>query len=301
MNYFVIICVITIFFVTPYVFAQDVPSWVKNSAGWWADGSIGDEDFVKGIEYLINEKIIQVDTNLKNDNKSNEIPSWIKNNAGWWTDGSISDEDFLNGIQYLVSNGIISVTVQYEDEKLIIGGFDLSNAGPFEGKSDALYTIIMFSDHQCEKCVLWLSHEKKIITENLIDSGIVKFFVVDYPMLGEDSVSAAEATYCAQDQGKYFEYLDLLNEKYAGVQNGWASIDALVGYSQGLHLNFEKFDNCLFWDQQALRVDFNKKVALSHGVTGTPTFFVIGPDGQSKKIMGPQPPMIFENVIKEMN
>ena len=208
--------------------------------------------------------------------------------------GQIDNSDFLNGIQYLVSNDIISVGSHDEYDKKLIGSFDLSNAGPFEGKDDASYTIIMFSDHQCEKCVHWLSHEKKIITENLIELGIAKFVVVDYPMLGEDSMSAAEATYCAQDQGKYFEYLDLLNKRYAGVQNGWASIDALIGYSKGLNLNFEKFDNCLFWDQQALRVDFNKKVALSHGVTGTPTFFI-----GDQKVVGPKPFKTFEKIIKE--
>ena len=232
-----------------------------------------------------------------------EVPPWIKNSAGWWADGSIGDEDFLNGIQYLVSNGIISVKINQDasQDKLFIGSFDLSNAGPFEGDANALYTIIMFSDHQCEKCVKWLTHEKEVVDEKLIDSGIAKFFVLDYPMLGEDSVSAAEATYCALEQGKYFEYNDILNKKFAGVQNGWASLNALLGYAKGLDLNHDEFDDCLFWDQQALRVDFNKKVALAHGVVGTPTFFVVGPDGEMEKIAGSQPPMIFEAVIKEMN
>jgi len=42
------------------VLSQQIPSWVKNNAGWWADGSIGDEDFVKAIQYLINSGIIKV-------------------------------------------------------------------------------------------------------------------------------------------------------------------------------------------------------------------------------------------------
>ncbi|WP_420544553.1 DsbA family protein [Nitrosopumilus sp.] len=301
MNYFVIFLGLLVVLSSQSVFAEEVPSWIKNSAGWWADGSIGDADFLNGIQYLVNEKVIFVDSSLLTEKKSEEIPPWIKNSAGWWADGSIGDADFLNGIQYLVSNGIISVESKKESEKLIIGGFDLSNAGPFEGNSDAAFTIIMFSDHQCEKCVNWLIHEKKVLNEKLIESGTVKFFILDYPMLGEDSVSAAEASYCALEQGKYFEYLSILYREYSGVQNGWASTDALMEYAKGLDLNFDEFDSCLFWDQQALRVDFNKKVALSHGVVGTPTFFVIGPNGEMEKIAGPQPPMIFEAVIKEMS
>jgi len=301
-NYFTIVMGLILIFSIQGASAQEIPLWIKNSAQWWSEDSITDADFVKGIEFLVNEKIIQVDTNSLEYKKSEKIPTWVKNNAGWWADGTIGDVDFLNGIKYLISNGIISVNLNQNtsDEKLVIGGFDLSNAGPFEGNKDAPYTIIMFSDHQCGKCVNWLSHEKEIVDEKLINSGMAKFFLLDYPMLGEDSVSAAEASYCALEQGNYFEYLDVLNKKYAGVQNGWASMDALVSYARGLDLNFEEFDDCLFWEQQALRVDYNKKVALSHGVVSTPTFFVVGPDNQIKKITGSQPPMIFEAVIKEM-
>jgi len=39
---------------------QGIPSWVKNNAGWWADGAITDDDFVKGIQYLVGQGIIQV-------------------------------------------------------------------------------------------------------------------------------------------------------------------------------------------------------------------------------------------------
>ena len=292
-----------IIFSAQSVFAQDLPSWIKNSAGWWANDAIGDADFVKGIEYLVNEKIIHVDTKILNEEKTNEIPSWIKNSAGWWADGTIEDADFLNGIQYLVSNGIISVKIPQTESigQSMIGGFDLSNSGPFEGKSDTPFTIIMFSDHQCEKCVKWLVHEKKVIDEKFIDSGIAKFFILDYPLLGEDSVSAAEASYCAEEQGKYFEYMDILTKNYAGVQNGWANVDALTAYSKGIGLDFDEFENCLFWDKQSLRVDFNRNVAIENGVVGTPTFFIISPDEKIEKISGSQPAMVFEAVIKEMS
>ena len=85
----------------------EIPSWIKNNAGWWAEGIIDDEAFVNGIQFLINEKIIQVSSTSQEPAKNNEIPSWIKNNAGWWAEGIIDDEAFVNGIQYLVEQGII--------------------------------------------------------------------------------------------------------------------------------------------------------------------------------------------------
>ena len=87
-----------------------IPTWIKNNAGWWADGQIDDEAFISGIQYLIKEKIIQIpETESSEGDGSQEIPAWIKNNADWWAQGLISDDDFVKGIQYLVEQGIIEV------------------------------------------------------------------------------------------------------------------------------------------------------------------------------------------------
>ena len=77
-----------------------IPSWIKNNAGWWADNKINDNDFISGIEYLIENKIVKVNTHVNKENFIDVIPSWIKNNAGWWSSGKISDNDFLTGIEW---------------------------------------------------------------------------------------------------------------------------------------------------------------------------------------------------------
>jgi len=88
-----------------------VPGWIKNNAKWWADGTIGDNDFTSGIQFLIKEDIILIPETTASSftGDSEGIPTWIKNNAGWWADGQISEKDFLNGIEYLVKVGIIRV------------------------------------------------------------------------------------------------------------------------------------------------------------------------------------------------
>jgi len=86
--------------------AQEVPSWIKNNAGWWCEKSITDDDFLKGIEYLIAQKIIRVDAQ-RDTSAQRGIPDWVRGNACWWSDGSIADGDFINGIAYLVQNGVI--------------------------------------------------------------------------------------------------------------------------------------------------------------------------------------------------
>jgi hypothetical protein len=86
-----------------------VPVWIKNNAGWWADGSIDDASFVQGIQFLVKEKIIEI-SESSSSQKDDQIPSWVKNNAGWWAIGQISESDFLSGINHLVKTGIISVS-----------------------------------------------------------------------------------------------------------------------------------------------------------------------------------------------
>jgi hypothetical protein len=88
----------------------NIPNWIRNNAKWWADGTIGDADFVSGIQFLIKEGILRIPpTETGKQSGSNQIPAWVKNNAKWWADGTITDSDFIKGIQFLVSQGIIRV------------------------------------------------------------------------------------------------------------------------------------------------------------------------------------------------
>jgi len=87
-----------------------IPSWIKNNAGWWANGQIEDSDFIKGLEYLIQHDIMRIPPTQKSDEAiTNEVPEWIKNNAGWWAEDQISDKEFVNGIEFLIKHGIIVV------------------------------------------------------------------------------------------------------------------------------------------------------------------------------------------------
>ena len=86
-----------------------IPDWVKNSAGWWANEQIPDSAFIGGIEFLIKDGIIVVPiTETQSENNVN-IPEWIKTNAGWWANGEIDDKTFATGIEFLIKIGLIVV------------------------------------------------------------------------------------------------------------------------------------------------------------------------------------------------
>jgi len=110
--------------------AQDaqIPNWIKDVAGWWADDQISENEFVTGIEYLINNNIILLDFVPCNDaiqsqyGDTKSVPDWIKNNASWWSDNLIDDTDFINGLQYLIEHKIIKI-----DNKKILGKVPLED------------------------------------------------------------------------------------------------------------------------------------------------------------------------------
>ena len=95
-----------------------IPYWIKNNAGWWSAGKISDNDFISGIEYLIQYKIININSENNEENSLDLIPVWIKNNAGWWSTGKISDTDFLSGITYLVEKNIVKVNPQTDSVQM---------------------------------------------------------------------------------------------------------------------------------------------------------------------------------------
>ena len=109
--------------------AQDtqIPDWIRNIAGWWAIGDISENEFLTGIEYLINNNIILIDfvpCNYEIQDQtispSKSVPDWIKNNANWWSENLIDDIDFFNGLQYLIEHKIIKI-----DNKKILGKIPL--------------------------------------------------------------------------------------------------------------------------------------------------------------------------------
>jgi hypothetical protein len=64
---------------------------------------------VQGLQYLIQNRIIEIPPTQVNSTGSHSIPNWVKNNAKMWADGNLTEDDFLRGIQYLIKVGIISV------------------------------------------------------------------------------------------------------------------------------------------------------------------------------------------------
>lgn len=135
------------------------PSWFKNNAKWFHEGSITDKDVILGIENLIDQKIIIIKqpTSLPTDKNKNEskIPNYIKDVFGFWSDNKVSDSEIANSLQYLLEHGIIKSkkisenqeknfpTSEDTEEPINCGGDDQApgsfNSNPLSEKDKAKY------------------------------------------------------------------------------------------------------------------------------------------------------------------
>jgi len=101
----------------PNAFAENVPNWIKNTAGWWATDAISETEFVNAIEFLVKENIIQVNVSQTSET-SQSAPDWVKNTAGWWATDAISETEFVNAIAYLIKVGIINIESSESPESI---------------------------------------------------------------------------------------------------------------------------------------------------------------------------------------
>jgi len=88
--------------------STSIPPWIKQNAKLWSDGSISNNQFAQGIQYMMQQGILISQTNTRTNNVPT-IPTWVKNDAKYWSEDFLSDDEFVKSIQYLITNGIIHV------------------------------------------------------------------------------------------------------------------------------------------------------------------------------------------------
>ena len=178
---------------------------------------------------------------------------------------------------------------------------NLENGSPALGSNSAPITIVEFGDYQCEACYHWFHNTRDTLIDNYIETGKAKLVFLDLPFLGRDSPKAAEASYCAEDQGKYWEYHTMLYTFQDGPpDSGWADRDRLNSFAFSLDMNIDEFNECMDSSKYKKRVKANYDEAVRNGANSTPTFILISQDGTIEKFAGAQPYSVFAAIIEPM-
>jgi len=175
---------------------------------------------------------------------------------------------------------------------------------PVKGNPNAPLTIVEFSDFQCPFCRKFHSETLPLIEENYIKTGKVKFVYRDFPIqsIHPNAVPAALASECADEQGMFWEYHDLLfknQKRWEGLQIGDAK-DNFKGYAVDLGLNTDSFNSCFETAKYSDEINQDLQDGRIYGVTGTPGFFVGNEKIGYVTLKGAQPYSVFERLLDQL-
>ena len=171
------------------------------------------------------------------------------------------------------------------------------NASPILGNPNAPITMVEFGDYQCTFCSKFFHETENSIITNYVKTGKVKILFKDYIILGQDSMNAANAAHCANDQKSFWKYHSMLYNNWAGEDTGWADITHLHEFANTLGLDMDMFSTCmsdLKWNEL---INLSSIDGQKLGVSGTPTFFVIDQNNDVIKITGAQRYDVFKEIF----
>lgn len=173
------------------------------------------------------------------------------------------------------------------------------------GNESAKITLVEFGDYQCTFCKRFHAITRELVLSNFVDTGKARFLFKDYPINDiaptNSSTLAAEASYCAADQNRYWEYHKELYDNWRGENTGWVSPESLVVFAKNSGIgNATEFSKCVGSHKYSTLVRENYDLAISLGLTSTPSFVVLSEYKSPMVIVGSQPFQTFDYIIKNM-
>lgn len=150
------------------------------------------------------------------------------------------------------------------------------------GDPNAPVKIEVFSDFQCSSCLRYTETvEPAILESDYIANGLASYVFRQYPFIdsnvvGKESQQAANASMCANEQGRFWDYHDILFANWNGENEGAFVDKRLVAFADNIGLNMNQFNQCFKANTYANEINADYNLGLQYGVTGTPSVFVNG-------------------------
>ena len=130
--------------------------------------------------------------------------------------------------------------------------------------------------------------------ERYIEDGTLRLEWRDFPYLGNESRRAAVAARAAQEQGKFWNYHDVLFDNQRSPNSGAFSNGNLIGFAREVGLDMERFEAAISSGKYEAVVEKDFREGQDAGISSTPSFVING-----RVLVGPQPLETFEQVIEE--
>ena len=168
------------------------------------------------------------------------------------------------------------------------------------GDPNAPVTIIEYSDFQCPFCGRFARETEPLLIRDYVETGKVRLIYRTFgDWIGPESLRAAEAAYCAGDQGKFWAFHDALFYNQHGENQGAYTRDRIEAMAKMLGLDMVAFRQCLDEHKYQKQAMQDLRDGQAAGVRGTPSFIIIAPDGSQQFIEGAAPYDRFREVIED--
>jgi protein-disulfide isomerase len=190
------------------------------------------------------------------------------------------------GVLALVVLAVVILSTNKPVAKVIDPTFHTATItdGLTKGEPNAPVKLVEFADFQCPGCGSYWATVEGTIVQNYVETGKVFYTYSPFSFVGsfvqnnpyDESIKSAEAAYCANDQGKFWEYHDYLFANQIGENQGAFSEKRLLAFASNLKLDMDKFTTCLKSDQYNQQVLDDNAFATNSGINQTPSFLVNG-------------------------
>ena len=144
------------------------------------------------------------------------------------------------------------------------------------GDANAPVTMEVYADFQCPICGQFDRGTLKQIEDKYVNTGKVRIVFNHYAFIGDESTRAAEASECANAQGKFWEYADTLFNNQAGENQGAFSDANLEKFAQQVGLDMNQYRTCMQNNTYLSKIQTSTQNGTARGVNATPTIFING-------------------------
>lgn len=165
------------------------------------------------------------------------------------------------------------------------------------GDPNAPVKMVAYSDFQCPYCKIYSDETEQQIVDTYVKTGKVYYTYIPYGptglYIGPESEAAAQAAYCAGDQGKFWEFHDILFANHTGENVGDFTDKRLSAFAKAIKLNTGEFQACLQNDKFGEKLKEGITQGQQAGIEGTPSFIING-----KIVLGAQSFEAFKTEIE---
>jgi len=166
-------------------------------------------------------------------------------------------------------------------------------------------TITEYGDYQSQYSKKWFDETLKDDFKTFMEEYEVTYIFKNYTIIGEDSIIAAHATHCAKEQGKFWQYHDILFNNWAGENTGWISQQTLEKFAIEIGLNVDEFKKCneLASTSEGKiitteKINLDNRNAMEMGFSGVPEFLISIEGYEPISITGAKKFEDFERIVK---